>query len=207
MIVAGVDEAGRGPIAGPVVAAAAVLTRPQVKVLLSEGLGDSKKLNEKSRERLFARFNELGVCWAAQAASHRRIDATNILRATLWAMRRALLSLAEKPDLVVVDGTIKVAEYSEARQRTLPKADGIVPAVMAASIVAKVLRDRAMTSLHALYPDYGFEKHKGYPTKAHRAALDMLGPSPVHRLSFGGYNKGVAPGDAQRMLGGESLWR
>lgn len=190
MTVAGVDEAGRGPIAGPVVAAAAILTRPQTKVLLSEGLGDSKKLTEKNRERLFARMNELGVRWAAQAASHRRIDATNILLATLWAMRRALLSLPEEPNLVVVDGTIFIDGYPRDVQKAIPKADAIVPSVMAASVIAKVLRDRAMTSLHDLYPDYGFAKHKGYPTKAHRAALDMLGPSPVHRLSFGGYNKG-----------------
>lgn len=193
MIVAGVDEAGRGPIAGPVVAAAAILTPPQFRVLRAEGLADSKKLSERDRERLFGRFGELGVQWAAQAASHRRIDRTNILAATLWAMRRALLALATVPDLVVVDGTIRVPDIA-LRQVTLPRADGRVPAAMAASIVAKVLRDRAMKGLHRLYPDYGLAKHKGYPTKSHRAALDMLGPTPVHRLSFKGYNKTVPEG-------------
>ena len=208
MIVAGVDEAGRGPIAGPVVAAAAILTAPQIRVLLAEGLGDSKKLSERARERIFARIRELGVLWSAQAASHRRIDHMNILRATLWAMRRALLKLEKighRPDLVVVDGTIHIPDYPIERQKTLPKADDIVPAVMAASVVAKVLRDRAMCALHERYPDYGFKGHKGYPTKSHRMALDMLGPCPVHRLSFGGYNKGKP--DPQRTLGGDSSWR
>jgi ribonuclease HII len=188
VIVAGVDEAGRGPIAGPVMTAAVILTPAQFHVLLSEGLADSKKLSERARERLFARMSELGVVWAAQAASHRRIDGTNILASTLWAMRRALLSLTAVPDLVVVDGVIAIPDVS-LRQITLPKADSKVPAVMAASVAAKVLRDRAMRSLHRLYPDYGFDRHKGYPTAAHRAVLDMLGPSPVHRLSFGGYSK------------------
>jgi ribonuclease HII len=194
------------------VAAAAILTPPQFRVLLADGLGDSKKLSERARERVFARILELGVVWSAQAASHRRIDRTNILRATLWAMRRALLKLEKsgnRPDLVVVDGTVSVPGYPAERQRTLPKADGIVPAVMAASVVAKVLRDRAMRALHDLYPDYGFAGHKGYPTKGHRAALDMLGPCPVHRLSFGGLNKEFNKGgrDPQRELGGDSSWQ
>lgn len=190
MIVAGVDEAGRGPIAGPVVAAAAILTPPQFRVLLAEGLGDSKKLSEKKRERIFSRICELGVVWAAQAASHRRIDRINILQATLWAMARSLEQVRVVPDLIVVDGTAYIPGVSRMLQRAIPKADDKVPAVMAASVIAKVLRDRVMTRLDARYPDYGFAGHKGYPTKAHRAALDMLGPSPVHRLSFGGYNKG-----------------
>lgn len=192
MIAAGVDEAGRGPIAGPVVAAAAVLTRPQMRVLLSEGLDDSKRLSEKKRERLFARMEELGVEHAAQAASVSRIDSTNILRATLWAMARSvdrLLARGVCIDLVIVDGNVQIPSCAVPRQRALPKADGIVPAVMAASIVAKVLRDRVMRSLHELWPGYGFARHKGYPTAAHRAAADMLGPSPVHRSSFGGFSK------------------
>ncbi|MDR3332271.1 MAG: ribonuclease HII [Synergistaceae bacterium] len=189
MIIAGVDEAGRGPLAGPVMTAAVILTPPQFRVLLSEGLNDSKKIPEKGRERIFGRIMALGVCWSAQAASHVRIDRTNILRATLWAMRLSVMSLGTRPDIVVVDGNILIPGIVCGRQIAVPRADSKVPAVMAASIVAKVLRDRVMMSLHRLYPNYGFASHKGYPTKAHREALDMLGPSPVHRLSFGGYNK------------------
>ena len=185
MIVAGVDEAGRGPIAGPVVAAAVVLTQPQFKVLLSEGLNDSKKLSARAREKIFSRFSELGVTWGAQAASNFKIDKMNILNATLWAMGRALGRLGVRPDLIIVDGNSYIPGVSRERQRAIPRADGNVPAVMAASVVAKVLRDRVMTSLHRLFPDYGFASHKGYPTAAHRLVVDMLGPSPVHRLSFG----------------------
>ena len=187
--VVGVDEAGRGPIAGPVVAAAACLTPVQFRVLLSEGLGDSKKLTERTRERLFARIEALGVAWVAQAASHRRIDATNILRATLWAMSRCLGTIDTEGALVVVDGNALVPDIACARQMAIPRADDTVPAVMAASVIAKVLRDRVMKRMHDLYPQYGFASHKGYPTKAHRSVLDVVGPSPIHRLSFGGYNK------------------
>ena len=187
--IAGVDEAGRGPIAGPVVAAAVILLPHQANVLLSEGLNDSKKLTAKARERLFARIMELGVECSAKAASHRMIDRVNILRATLWAMKHAVLSLPTVPDLVVVDGTFCIPGLPGYNQRAIPKADAIEPAVMAASVIAKVLRDRAMDKLHEEYPEYGFDAHKGYPTKKHREILDMIGPSPVHRLSFKGYNK------------------
>ena len=187
-VVAGVDEAGRGPIAGPVMTAAVMLVPPQVKVLRAEGLDDSKKLTARMREKIFARMKELGVVWRAQGASHKRIDATNILAATLWAMRRAVAALPECPDVVVVDGLIPIPDLP-CRQMTLARADSRVPAVMAASVVAKVLRDRIMVDFHKLYPEYEFEKHKGYPTARHRALVDMLGPSPIHRLSFGGYSK------------------
>ena len=195
----GVDEAGRGPIAGPVVAAAVRLTSVQFRALLSEGLDDSKKMTEKARERMFARIQALGVVWVAQAASHRRIDATNILRATMWAMAKCLKSIGAEEDLVVVDGNMTVPGTACPAQVAIPKADAKVPAVMAASVIAKVLRDRAMRKLDRLYPEYGFISHKGYPTKAHRAALDLVGPSPVHRLSFGGYSK--------TKQDGEALWR
>ena len=185
MIIAGVDEAGRGPIAGPVVAAAVVLTPPQFRVLLSEGLGDSKKLSARTREKIFSRIGELGVEWRAQAASNCKIDKMNILNATLWAMGRAIGGLNVRPDLIIVDGNSYIPNVNRERQRVMPRADGRVPAVMAASIVAKVLRDRVMTSLHRFFPDYGFASHKGYPTAAHRLAVEVLGPSPVHRLSFG----------------------
>lgn len=194
VLVAGVDEAGRGPIAGPLMTAAALLTPLQVKTLLAEGLGDSKKLTPGKREKIFARMKELGVVWRAQGASHKRIDATNILAATLWAMRRAVMALPEQPDVVVVDGLIPIPELPR-KQMTMPKADSRVPAVMAASVVAKVLRDRIMTDFGKLYPEYEFAKHKGYPTARHRALVDMLGPSPIHRLSFGGYRKTQKAGD------------
>ena len=188
-LTAGVDEAGRGPIAGPVVAAAAILLPHQANVLLSEGLNDSKKLTAKARERLFARIMELGVECSAKAASHRMIDRVNILRATLWAMRHAVLMLPSVPDILIVDGNFCIPELPGYNQRAIPKADATEPAVMAASVIAKVLRDRAMDKLHKEYPEYGFDKHKGYPTQKHREVLDMIGPSPVHRLSFKGYNK------------------
>jgi ribonuclease HII len=184
--IAGVDEAGRGPIAGPVVAAAAVLTPPQFRVLLSEGLNDSKKLSAAQRERLFARMKELGVVWAAQAATNVRIDNTDILAATLWAMGRAVRRIGSPLDLVVVDGNSYIPDISRALQRALPKADARVPSVMAASVIAKVLRDRVMLALHRSFPEYGFDRHKGYPTVFHRRMVDMLGPSRVHRLSFAG---------------------
>lgn len=192
MIVIGVDEAGRGPLAGPVVAAAAVLTPLQFRTLRAEGLNDSKKLSKAGREKLFARFGELGVAWVAQAASHRRIDKTNILRATLWAMHRSVTPLVGRlapgdlPVRIVVDGTTRIPSLPKELQMTLPKADARVPAVMAASVVAKVLRDRVMERLHRFFPEYGFAKHMGYPTKAHREQLAIHGPSPVHRLTFGG---------------------
>jgi ribonuclease HII len=184
--IAGVDEAGRGPIAGPVVAAAAVLVPPQFRVLLSEGLNDSKKLSASRRESLFARMEELGVVWAAQAATNARIDDTDILAATLWAMGRAVRRVGAPLDLVVVDGSSYIPDIPRALQRVLPKADTLVPSVMAASVIAKVLRDRAMIALHRVFPEYGFDRHKGYPTAFHRRMVDMLGPSRVHRLSFAG---------------------
>lgn len=186
MLIAGVDEAGRGPIAGPVIAAAVVLTPPQFRVLLSEGLNDSKKLSSKVRERIFARMNEIGVVWAAQAASNIRIDRINILNATLWAMRRAVSRLSVRPNLIVVDGNSYIPEIPREHQRAIPKADTLVPSVMAASVAAKVLRDAVMTALDKVFPDYGFASHKGYPTASHRYMLDILGPSPVHRRTFGG---------------------
>jgi ribonuclease HII len=197
--VAGVDEAGRGPIAGPVMAAAVILTPPQFRVLLSEGLADSKKLSARLRERLFSRMDELGVIWRARAASHKRIDSMNILRATLWAMSLAVRSLPVEPEIIVVDGTSRIPDIPMDRQTALVKADTKVPAVMAASVVAKVRRDRVMKSLGRLYPEYGFAGHKGYPTREHRLTTDLLGPSPVHRMSFGGYNKTV-PGDARWLI-------
>ncbi len=181
--IAGADEAGRGPLAGPVVAAAAVLTPAQEEELLSLGLTDSKKLTPRRREFLFERMLFLKVRWRAQAASPARIDGMNILRASLWAMGRSVEKLPPCFDTVIVDGTFPLPGLS-CPQVPLPKADNLIPAAAAASVAAKVLRDRIMDILDGLYPGYGFKKNKGYPTVAHRKALEALGPSAVHRAGF-----------------------
>ncbi|WP_300525558.1 ribonuclease HII [Aminiphilus sp.] len=183
MLVAGVDEAGRGPLAGPVVAAAAILLPSQIRILHAFGLTDSKKLSPRKRERLFALLCDLGVLWKAQAASPERIDDMNILQASLWCMKRSVRALPVPPDLVVVDGTVRIPGL-DLPQRTLPKADERVLAVAAASVVAKVLRDRVLTVLDKVYPGWGFARHKGYPTAEHRRILEEKGLSPVHRRSF-----------------------
>lgn len=182
-IIAGTDEAGRGPLAGPVVAASVVLLPDQEKDLLSLGLRDSKKLTPLRREKIFQRMNELGVCWRAQAASNLRIDRMNILRASLWAMGRSLMKLPVSFHEVIVDGTMAIPGLPFP-QHPMAGADALVPAVSAASIAAKVLRDRVMVMLDKVYPQYGFLAHKGYPTAEHRRALEQWGPSPVHRMSF-----------------------
>lgn len=184
-VIAGTDEAGRGPLAGPVIAAAAILTVSQRDILLENGLTDSKKLTEKKRESLFGLINELGVLWRAQAASPGRIDKMNILRASLWCMLRSVEKLYIRPDLVLVDGSQRIPSLLTP-QRCVVKGDSKVPAIAAASIVAKVLRDRAMTVLDAKYPQYGFASHKGYPSEHHREALREYGPCPIHRASFRG---------------------
>ncbi len=183
MILIGTDEAGRGPLAGPVVAAAAFLTPFQESFLKDRGLTDSKKLSASGRDRLFALMKELKVLWRAQAASPARIDRDNILQASLWAMRRSVLKLSLAPDLVVVDGNQTIPSLPFPQESRV-KADSQVPQVAAASVVAKVLRDRAMVALDRCYPDWGFAGHKGYPTKQHREAVRTLGFSPVHRRSF-----------------------
>jgi len=178
-----VDEAGRGPLAGPVVAAAVILDRRQTGCLLSMGLKDSKKLSPSRREKIFREILSLGVVWRAQAASHRRIDDDNILAATLWAMGGCVCALPVVPDLVVVDGSVAIP-VKGFRQKTLPGGDGIVPAIAAASVVAKVLRDRVMVVLDGIFPEYCFKKNKGYPSREHVERLRAFGPCPVHRRSF-----------------------
>ncbi|MDR3265131.1 MAG: ribonuclease HII [Synergistaceae bacterium] len=182
-VVAGTDEAGRGPLAGPVVAAAAVLTREQEEALLKLGLGDSKKLGAGKREALFLAMRELGVVWRAQAGSVNEIAKFNIAVASLRAMGRGVRALPLSVDLVVVDGLFKIPDLS-IEQLPLVAADSLVPSVSAASVVAKVLRDRVMIALDRVYPEYGFAKHKGYPTEAHREAVRTFGLSPVHRVAF-----------------------
>lgn len=182
-VVAGTDEAGRGPLAGPVVAAAVVLTREQEETLLALGLGDSKKLTPQKREALFFAMNGLGVAWRAQAGSLNEIAKFNIAVASLRAMGRGVRRLPLLVDLVVVDGLFEIPDLS-IEQIPLVAADSLVPSVSAASVVAKVLRDRVMIALDRLYPEYGFARHKGYPTKEHREAVRALGLSPVHRVAF-----------------------
>lgn len=182
-LVAGTDEAGRGPLAGPVMAAAVVLTPKQERFLLDRGLRDSKKMTHQKRESLFETLCELHVPWGAQAVGIDLIADINISKASLLAMGQSILKLRMPVDLVVVDGISRIPGLPF-EQLPLVAADDLVPAVSAASVVAKVLRDRVMIALDRLYPQYGFAKHKGYPTEAHREAIRTFGLSPVHRVAF-----------------------
>lgn len=178
--IAGVDEAGRGCLAGPVVAAAVILP-PELDLA---GVNDSKLLDEPTRERLAPLIRAGALAWAVAQASPEEIDRLNILHASLLAMRRALEQLAFPPEFVLIDGNQKLPGW--AAQRTIVKGDSLCFSIAAASILAKVERDRCMTELGALYPGYGLELHKGYPTPAHKAALLERGPSPIHRRTFRG---------------------
>ncbi len=176
--VAGVDEVGRGPLAGDVVAAAVIL--PKQHAL--QGLTDSKKLSEKRREQLFVDIQACAVAWCVARASVEEIDQLNILQASLLAMTRAVAGLSVQPDFVKVDGN-RLPTWHYASEAII-KGDGSVAEISAASILAKVTRDREMVDADALYPGYGFAKHKGYPTKAHLLALQEQGVSPIHRRSY-----------------------
>lgn len=177
-LVAGVDEVGRGPLCGPVVTAAVILD-PARPIL---GLNDSKKLSEARRERLFDEIREKALAWCIGRAEVEEIDRLNILQATFLAMQRAVAGLAVRPGLALIDGNrCPVLEVPAA---PVVQGDGRVPAIAAASILAKVSRDREMAALDALYPGYGMAGHKGYPTPAHLEALRRLGPTPIHRRSF-----------------------
>ena len=177
-LVAGVDEVGRGPLAGDVVAAAVILTDSP-----PEGVTDSKMLTPERREALAERIRDEAVSWALGRATVAEIDELNILQASLLAMRRAVEALPIQPSLVLVDGNRLPRWPYEAR--AIVKGDLTEPSIGAASILAKVQRDSEMLALHEHYPAYGFDQHKGYPTKAHLAALETAGISPVHRRSFG----------------------
>ena len=178
--VAGVDEAGRGCLAGPV-AAGAVILDPGRPV---RGLRDSKKLTEKRREELFAEIREKSAAWSVAMTGPGEIDRTNILRAALRAMEKAVAGLSVEPDFVLVDGNARISIAVE--QKTVVGGDDRCASVAAASIVAKVTRDRLMKELETEYPGYGFSRHKGYPSKEHRESLRRLGPCPIHRKSFNG---------------------
>jgi ribonuclease HII len=177
-LIAGVDEAGRGPLAGPVVAAAVILDDLQP----IKGLNDSKQLTARARERLYVEIHAKALCFCIAQASVEEIDTLNILQATLLAMRRAVEGLRLRPNKVLVDGnrlpTLKIAAEA------IVGGDAKVKAISAASILAKVHRDRLCQELHRQHPQYGFDGHKGYPTPAHLAALKEHGACPHHRRSF-----------------------
>ena len=185
--VIGTDEAGRGALAGPVLAASVYLTPKQEKKLLAMKLRDSKKLSAKAREELFNAMNELGVLWEAHSGTIARIERDNILQASLWTMGESAKKLAARletpPSCVVVDGTERIPKL-KIPQWTLIEADKLVPVVSAASIIAKVLRDRLMIEMSPKYPGYDFAKNKGYPTMQHIEAVNKLGISKAHRPYF-----------------------
>lgn len=178
LLLAGIDEAGRGPLAGPVVAAAVILD-PQRPLA---GLADSKTLSASRRETLALLIREQALAVGLGISEADEIDRVNILQATLLAMQRAVAALAVVPDQALIDGNRCPALPCPAQ--AIVKGDALIPAISAASILAKVERDRLLRALHEQYPQYGFDQHKGYPTAAHRAALRLHGASPVHRLSF-----------------------
>jgi ribonuclease HII len=177
-LIAGVDEAGRGPLAGPVVAAAVILD-PKNPI---DGLNDSKKLSEKKRLRLFDEITEKALAWSICEASVEEIDQINILHASMLAMKRAVESLQPLPQLVLVDGNRN--PDIDIQCRAIVGGDALEPAISAASILAKVSRDKQMLEYHDEYPRYGFDRHKGYPTKLHMDRLRALGPTAIHRKSF-----------------------
>lgn len=176
--VCGVDEAGRGPLAGPVCAAAVILP-PHAMI---PGLNDSKKLSDKKRRELVPLIQQQAIAYGIAFASQEEIDEINILQATFLAMKRALEQLTVTPDLALIDGN-RMTDFG-LPARTVVKGDSLSANIAAASILAKVTRDDLMVRIGEEYPGYGFEIHKGYGTKAHYAALEKLGPCPVHRMTF-----------------------
>ena len=177
-VICGVDEAGRGPLAGPVCAAAVILPER----LDLPGLTDSKKLTDKKRRELYPVIKEQAIAYGIGFASQQEIDEINILQATFLAMERALEQLSVKPDLALIDGN-RQKDFG-VPVKTVVKGDSLSANIAAASVLAKVTRDDLMVELAEKYPEYAFEIHKGYGTKAHYAALQEHGPSPIHRLSF-----------------------
>lgn len=178
-LVCGVDEAGRGPLAGPVCAAAVILP-PNLEI---EGLNDSKKLTDKRRRALYDVITDQAIAYGVAFASEQEIDEINILQATFLAMRRAVEQLAIKPDLALVDGN-REPDFGAIPIKTIIKGDSLSASIAAASILAKVTRDRYMEEQDKIYPQYGFALHKGYGTQAHYAALREFGACPLHRRTF-----------------------
>lgn len=186
MLVAGVDEAGRGPLVGSVVAAAVILD-PNNPI---QGLNDSKKLTEKKREKLFIEIQEKAIAWAIAEATHQEIDELNILQASLLAMRRAVEALKTVPEHVLVDGN-KVPKGLDMSCDAVIGGDALHAEISAASILAKVTRDHEMVELDKQYPQFGFAKHKGYPTKAHFDAIAEHGVIDQHRRSYSPVKKAL----------------
>ena len=177
-VVCGVDEAGRGPLAGPVCAAAVILP-PHLQI---PGLNDSKKLTDKRRRELMPVIKEQALAYGIAFATHEEIDQINILQATYLAMERALAQLNIKPDIALIDGN-RAKDFG-LPVKTVVHGDSLSASIAAASVLAKVTRDDLMLAMAEEYPQYGFEIHKGYGTKAHYAALTAHGPSPIHRMTF-----------------------
>lgn len=177
-LICGVDEAGRGPLAGPVTAAAVILdpARP------IEGLRDSKKLSEAQRDALALQIKERSLAWSIAQCSEQEIDTLNILQATMLAMRRAVEGLSVQPTLALIDGNR--CPVMAVRSEAIVKGDDKVPAISAASILAKTARDHLLAELHVQYPQYALDQHKGYPTALHLARLKEFGVSPIHRKSY-----------------------
>ena len=177
--ICGVDEAGRGPLAGPVFAAAVILPED----FEIEGLNDSKKLSEKKRDALFDEIIEHALAYSIQSVDHKTIDEINILEATMLAMKTAVENLSIRPDAVYIDGN-RVPKNMDIPTEFVIKGDATSASIAAASILAKVSRDRFMLKMDEKYPEYGFAKHKGYGTKLHYEKLREFGPSDIHRLTF-----------------------
>ncbi len=178
LTVCGIDEAGRGPLAGPVYAAAVILPKGHIV----EGVNDSKKIFEKKRELLFDKIISECVCYSVGVATEQEIDELNILQATFLAMRRAVDGLIVKPDIALIDGNKKPG--LDIAQWDIVKGDSKSASIAAASIIAKVSRDRYMLEMSEKYPEYQFEKHKGYGTKLHYEMIEKYGVSPIHRKTF-----------------------
>jgi ribonuclease HII len=179
-LIAGVDEAGRGPLAGPVVSAAVVL--PDAFGI--DGVDDSKKLTPKKRSELFPRIQDAALAVGVGIVDAETIDRINILQASLRSMAMAVEDLGLSPDFLLIDGTFEIP--LSLPQKALPKGDSLSVSIAAASIIAKVTRDHMMVEFDKIYPQYGFAKHKGYPTRAHKQAVRNFGCSPIHRKSFKG---------------------
>lgn len=183
LLVAGVDEAGRGPLIGSVVTAAVILDPNQPIA----GLNDSKKLSEKKRDALFEEIKQKALAWCIAEASHSEIDSLNILHATMLAMTRAIEGLPVCPTLALIDGNR--CPVTDIECKAIVGGDALEQAISAASILAKVTRDQQLKAMDALHPQYGLAKHKGYPTKAHIAAIEQFGILPAHRRSYGPVKK------------------
>ena len=187
LLVAGVDEAGRGPLAGPVCVAAVILD-PARHI---DGLDDSKQLSERRREALYPLIVDRALAWRIEFVEAGEIDALNILQATLLGMRRAVAALSPAAEHALVDGN-RVPDGMPCAATAIIDGDATEPSIMAASILAKVARDARMRELHVHYPQYGFDRHKGYPSAMHREALRMHGPCPQHRRSFAPVQRAIA---------------